>query len=87
MDFKNFKKSRPTEDINDQNETIRKTAENYASKSDAELLSDITRLANENKRNGTLSTAQLDEFEQKVSPMLNREQRKRLENVLKMLRH
>lgn len=90
MDFKNFKKNRPTESTNSSStnqEDIRKTAEQYAGKSEEELLAEIFRLANENKRNGTLSASQLDEFERNVMPMLNREQRKRLESVLGMLRH
>ena len=88
MDFRNFKMNRKTEPTTEKTsqEDVRKTAERYADKSEDELLAEIFRLANENKRNGTLSGAQLDEFEQKVLPMLNREQRKRLESVLKMLR-
>ena len=87
MDFRDFKKQRTTStDEREPQDDIRKTAERYAEKSDAELLSDIMRMAGENKRNGSLSNEELDEFERKVIPMLNREQRKRLENVLRMLK-
>jgi len=88
MDFRNFKSNRkPLQDKEETSEdNIRRTAEKYANKSEDELLAEIMRLATENKRNGSLSEAQFDEFERNVMPMLNAEQRKRMESVLKMLK-
>ena len=89
MDFRSFKKSRP-EKRGDQTGTsendIRKTAEKYGKKSDDELLKDILQMANQGRSEGTLSDSALSEFARKVSPMLNEEQRRRLEQVLNMIK-
>lgn len=89
MDFKSFHnnrqqqaKSNPSLDEKD----LRKTAQEYGKKSDAELLSDIMRAAGEGRKNGTLSDQALDEFAANLSPMLNAEQKERLQSVLKIIK-
>ena len=88
MDFKSFNKNYILKEDNtgDTQEVIKKTAENYVRKGESELLNDILNMANENKKNGTLSESQLVEFENRVMPMLNEDQRTRLRSVLRMLR-
>lgn len=88
MDFKSFHKNRKTEPtIDDPNEAeIKKTAEKYAQKSDEELLGDIMKTAGQNRANGVLSDAQLQQFAESVSPMLNAEQKARLEKAIQMIR-
>jgi len=89
MDLKSFQKnyqnnaqrkeSTPTQ------EDLKNTAEAYAQKSDDDLLGEIMRNAKQNKRDGTLSESQLKAFVSSVSPMLNQEQRERLQNVVDMI--
>ena len=86
MDFKSFKKNKGNDKTLDGKEDLRDTAQKYAGKSEEEVLSEILRLAGENRRNGTLTESEIKDFERKVLPMLNEEQKARLERVLKMLR-
>ena len=66
-------------------EDVRNAAQSYAGKSEDELLTEILRMGKENKANGTLSAEQLKDFEARVSPLLNAEQKERLRKVLGML--
>ena len=90
MDFKSFKKTRnmqsgTSEQSENQTDNIRKTAEEYAKKSDSELLGEILKTASQGKQNGTLDKAQIENFVKRVSPMLNEEQRQRLNGVVEMI--
>lgn len=88
MDLKSFKSNyHSQEKPNDaQNrDDVRKKAEEYAAKSDDELLKEIMKTASQGKANGTLNEEQLKAFAQSVSPMLNEEQKARLKNVLDMI--
>ena len=90
MDFKTFKNNRP-EKQNEQNtdsidkDALRKTAEEYSEKSDSELLGEIMKAAKQGKRDGTLNKEQINQFIKNVSPMLNQEQRQRLQQVVEMI--
>ena len=88
MDFKSFNKQRIKTDERKipQEEDIRKTAEKYGNMSDEDLLSNILQTANQNKANGTLSEESLRQFANSVSPMLNQEQKSRLEKAIRMIR-
>ena len=90
MDFRSFKKTRkadaePIKSNDGQTDNIRKTAEEYAKKSDSELLGEILKTASQGKQNGTLDKAQIESFVKRVSPMLNEEQRQRLNSVVEMI--
>lgn len=50
------------------------------------LISDIVSLAGKNKKEGKLSNKQLEAFEQKISPMLNKNQKKMLDEIMQMLK-
>ncbi|NLK18128.1 MAG: hypothetical protein GX304_06410, partial [Clostridiales bacterium] len=50
------------------------------------LIHDIKALAEKNKKDGKLNTAQLENFEKKIAPMLNSEQRKMLRNIMDMIK-
>ena len=88
MDFKSFKNKRPkpSEPQIPQEENIRKTAEKYGNMSDDDLLSNILKTANQNKANGSLSEESLRQFVNSVSPMLNQEQKSRVEKSIRMIR-
>lgn len=50
------------------------------------LIEDIVSLAGKNKREGKLNNAQLEEFEKKLKPMLNSNQRKMLDEIMKIIK-
>ena len=87
MDFKSFRQNRKIETTDDftSKEDIRKTAEIYGQKTDDELLGDILKTAKQNRAEGNLSDLQLRQFVESVSPMLNAEQRARLEKAIRMI--
>ncbi len=90
MDYMSFKKSRiKTNDSSQKaesaNDDIRKTAEKYAQKNDPDLLREILQAANNGKKDGSLSEEKLRQFVTSVSPMLNDEQRARLNSVVEMI--
>ena len=90
MDYMSFKKSRiKTNDSSPKaenaNDDIRKTAEKYAQKNDPDLLREILQAANNGKKDGSLSEEKLRQFVTSVSPMLNDEQRARLNSVVEMI--
>jgi len=88
MDFRTYKTTASKKSVQNDvdKEDIKKTAEQYASKSEDQLLSDIVKMANANKASGELTDDKLLDFEKRVAPMLNNEQRARLHNVIKMLK-
>ena len=86
MDFKSFKATRQQSSVHTDQEDLKKTAESYRGKSDEEILSEILKMANQGKANGTFSEEQLQKFTQSVSPMLTEEQKKRLDAVSELLK-
>ena len=89
MDFKSFNKNRrdtsaQTNETN--NEDIRKKAESYVGKSDAELIGEIMKTARQGKADGSIDNDQLQRFAESVAPMLNQEQKERLNTVLEMIK-
>lgn len=89
MDFKTYRDSHKDEtraQSDTSQDDIRKTAEKYGKKSDEELLNDILSLANQERSKGALSDESLNAFARKLSPMLNEEQRQRLDQVLNLLK-
>ena len=89
MDFRSFKKNADQSEKARESFTrddARETAESYKNKSDSELLGDIFKVANEQKANGNLSDEKLRAFAESVAPMLNDEQKNRLNGVIEMLK-
>ena len=88
MDLKTFKNSYNNEkELSEKPnaDEIRRKAEQYATKSDDDLLKDIMKTAAEGKANGSLDAQQLKTFVQSVSPMLSEEQRARLQSVIDLI--
>ena len=88
MDFKSYyknQKSNTATTTSDQEE-LKKKAREYTDKSDPELLSDIMKEARKQKENGSFSDERLQDFVNKVSPMLNQEQKERLAQAIKMIK-
>ena len=88
MDLKSFQKSHQSNGTNKaetSKDNLRKTAETYAQKSDSELLAEILQAADRAKRDGSVTSEDLQRFAQNLSPMLSEEQRGRLQNVLNLI--
>ncbi len=50
------------------------------------LVNDIVKLAAKNKKEGKLDDKKLEDFEEKLSPMLNEKQKKMLKNIMGMIK-
>ena len=59
----------------------------YEGKTNAQMLAGILKEAEQAKRQGRLSNAQIDEFYAQFSPMLNDFQRKKLQEIVKKLKN
>ncbi len=66
---------------------IKQVAGDYNGKSSAQMLAGILKEAEQAKRQGRLSNAQIDEFYAQFSPMLNDFQRKKLQEIVKKLKN
>ena len=87
MDYRSFLNKRNNRPSNDQSkEDIKKTAEKYAGKSESELLGDIMQAVQKEKAEGTYSEQKLNDFAERVSPMLTPEQKNRLMQAIKMIK-
>ena len=67
-------------------ETLQDKINEYAGKSQDELMSELLSTANRMKGAGTLTARELDEFYDKVSGFLNEEQRARMRSLIEMLK-
>ncbi len=85
-DVKNMRR----EDLNDRDkqsyDSIRERAKQYEGKSEDQLLNELFKKVNDGKKNGTLSNADLDRFAGQVAPMLNPQQREKLNGLIKMIK-
>ena len=66
---------------------IKQVAGDYNGKTNAQMLAGILKEAEQAKRQGRLSNAQIDEFYLQFSPMLNDFQRKKLQEIVKKLKN
>ena len=80
---KNVKNSNAGGNMSEQevNDVINK----YSGKSQTELMNEILKQVSQGRANGTLSDEQLKGFYNQVKPMLNAEQQKRLEEIMKVI--
>lgn len=76
----------PSEDRSSAAELTKKIATAYRGKSNGEMLASILKQAEESKKNGTLSNAEIDEFYRQFSPMLDPLQRRRLKSIVEKLK-
>ncbi len=94
--FKTAKKRTPNEKASDifdkfdentkrEAKTIEHTLRQYEGKSEAELMGELTKMADAERRKGTLSNKKLEAFARSVSPMLTKEQQQRLASLLAQL--
>lgn len=83
-DFNNYTSN------NQMNKESKDMLKNFASKyegaSEDTLISEIMKEAEKGRRNGTLTNADIDRFKNMIEPMLNSQQRKKLEKVVEKLK-
>ena len=65
---------------------IEKSLREYEGKTQCELMSELTKLADAERKKGALDDEKLDAFARNVSPMLTQEQRNRLSGILRQLK-
>jgi hypothetical protein len=70
-------------DIQNMQEAISK----YENKSEGELMGDLERMINSGRKDGTFSNEMLDAFVKNVAPMMDSAQRKKLDNIAKMIKN
>lgn len=58
----------------------------FDGKSEDAVFQEIVRRAEEGKRNGTLTNAQIDEFYARFSPLLNERQKKKIAKVIERIK-
>ena len=74
-------------DIKEENiQGFEEIMEQYGDKSEDELMSDLERMVVDGRNEGTFSDEMLEAFVQNVSPMMDDEQRRKLESITRMLR-
>ncbi len=66
---------------------IKELAKKYEGASEGELIAAIMQEAEKGKRNGTLTNADIDNFQNVLMPMLNDNQKAILKNVVKKIKN
>ena len=84
-DFNNYNSN--TNMDKNSSEMLKNFAKKYEGASEDKLISEIMKEAEKGRKNGTLTNAEIDRFKNMLSPMLNSEQRKKLENVVEKLKN
>lgn len=67
-------------------ERLKDSLSDYKDKSSREIYDDIKKMTRDNKAKGSLDNEKLNQFAKNVSPMLNGEQKQRLDMILKQLK-
>lgn len=65
---------------------VKNIAKQYHGKSESDMMSAIYKEAEKNRKNGSLSDKDLDNFMSLVSPMVDIDKRKKLKNVIDKLK-
>ena len=68
-------------------ENLQSKIDEYSNYSSDKLISEFVRLTIEKKRKGELSDFELEKLKSTITPMLNDEQKKTLENLMQMVKN
>jgi hypothetical protein len=83
MDFKSYMKNRkPTETDKKTESDLKEKLKGYEGKSRGDIMSELMAAVEKGKKDGSLSSEQLEVFYQKAAPMLSEEQRKRMKEII-----
>ena len=83
---KGFSEKNLTPEQKRQFEAMKNTAAKYRGKSEEELMRELKQTVQKDKASGTLNDKKMENFQKKISPMLNEQQRKKLEKIMKELK-
>lgn len=84
--FEDIKNSKEFKDIErDYGSVVEDFVNNYADKSEPELMQDLLKLVAQKKREGTFDIQQLRNMAEMIAPMLDEEQRAKMFNLLNFL--
>ena len=83
---KGFSEKNLTPEQKRQFEAMKNTAAKYRGKSEEELMRELKQTVQKDKASGTLTDKKMENFQKKISPMLNEQQRKKLEKIIKELK-
>lgn len=67
-------------------ETAEAFAKKYQGKSEAEIADEIKRVAAQGKADGSLDMNRIENFAESLTPVLNREQKKKLDEIMSFLK-
>jgi len=75
-------------DVNENElQSVEETISKYENKSEGELKGDLEKMIRDGRRNGTFSDEMLDSFIKNVSPMMDREQKKKLADIARKIKN
>lgn len=83
---KGFSEKNLTPEQKRQFEAMKNTAAKYRGKSEEKLMRELKQTVQKDKASGTLTDKKMESFQKKISPMLNEQQRKKLEKIMKELK-
>lgn len=67
-------------------ETVQNIANKYEGKSQQELMNEILQQTKKGKQDGSVNVSELENMAQKVAPMLNLEQQKKLVEIMELIK-
>ena len=65
---------------------VEDTIKHYENKSEGEMMGDLEKMIAQGRKDGSFNDQMLDSFIKNVSPMMDSAQRKRLENIARVLK-
>lgn len=83
---KGFSEKDLTPEQRRQFEAMKNTAAKYRGRSEDELMRELKQTVQKDKAVGTLTDKKMENFQKKISPMLNEQQRKKLDKIMKELK-
>jgi len=66
---------------------VRETAKKYENKSESELINDLFKKVAQGKKDGTFNPAEIERFAAQLAPMLTKEQRAKMQQLLNQIKN
>ena len=85
-DFNSYKPNDNSSNSNNYMGLLKNLAEKYEGASETELISAIVKEAEKGRRNGTLTDSDIDNFVKTLYPLLNANQKRRLDSVISKIK-
>ena len=88
--LRNFKQSTDESKLNneqkEQLEKLKGIAKKYEGKSDNDILKDLSQAVQKGKKDGTLTNEKIDSIASTIAPMLNSEQKNKLNRLMQTIK-